>query len=160
MGFKILPGPFSDKFTINAVTGEMHSKEPLDREALEDERGQMVVTVEVYDHGTPQLSTSVNVTITVGVSSGHKPGHAGAGRGLELGWMSREGMWDPWLWQGHHVPRLSVGAEGIVDAGRQERACVLPACGQADVHTPVPSLLWGTLFPGAATTMGFVSCRT
>ncbi|NXY26887.1 CDHR2 protein, partial [Atrichornis clamosus] len=66
LGFKILPGLFSNNFTINADTGEMHSKEPLDREALEDERGQMVVTVEVHDHGEPQLSTTVNVTITVG----------------------------------------------------------------------------------------------
>ncbi|XP_027499548.1 cadherin-related family member 2 isoform X2 [Corapipo altera] len=66
LGFKILPGPFSNNFTIDADTGEMQSKEPLDREAVEDERGQMVVTVEVYDHGEPQLSTSVNVTITVG----------------------------------------------------------------------------------------------
>ncbi|NXC00037.1 CDHR2 protein, partial [Orthonyx spaldingii] len=66
LGFKILPGLFSNNFTINEDTGEMHSKEPLDREALEDERGQMVVTVEVYDHGEPQLRTTVNVTITVG----------------------------------------------------------------------------------------------
>ncbi|NWR82518.1 CDHR2 protein, partial [Furnarius figulus] len=66
LGFKILPGLFSNNFTIDADTGEMHSKEPLDREAVEDERGQMVVTVEVYDHGEPQRSTSVNVTITVG----------------------------------------------------------------------------------------------
>ncbi|NWX49731.1 CDHR2 protein, partial [Steatornis caripensis] len=73
LGFKILPGPFSNNFTINAATGEMHSKEPLDREALEDERGQMVVTVEVYDHGVPQLSTSVNVTITVGDINDNAP---------------------------------------------------------------------------------------
>ncbi|NWV27759.1 CDHR2 protein, partial [Origma solitaria] len=66
LGFKILPGLFSNNFTINADTGEMHSKEPLDREALEDERGQMVVTVMVYDHGEPQLNTTVNITITVG----------------------------------------------------------------------------------------------
>ncbi|NXQ54307.1 CDHR2 protein, partial [Anthoscopus minutus] len=66
LGFKILPGLFSDNFTINADTGEMHSKEPLDREALEDERGQMVVKVMVYDHGEPPLNTTVNVTITVG----------------------------------------------------------------------------------------------
>ncbi|NXD76304.1 CDHR2 protein, partial [Halcyon senegalensis] len=65
LGFRILPGPFSDNFTVNTDTGEMHSKEPLDREALEDERGQVVVTVEVYDHGMSQLSTLVNVTITV-----------------------------------------------------------------------------------------------
>ncbi|XP_065546413.1 cadherin-related family member 2 isoform X1 [Lathamus discolor] len=73
LGFKILPGPFSDNFTIDAVTGEMHSKEPLDCEALEDERGQMVVTVEVYDHGMPQLSTLVNVTITVGDVNDNAP---------------------------------------------------------------------------------------
>ncbi|XP_055669166.1 cadherin-related family member 2 isoform X1 [Falco peregrinus] len=73
LGFKILPGPFSDNFTINAATGEMHSKEPLDREALEDARGQMVVTVEVYDHGVPQHTTSVNVTITVGDMNDNAP---------------------------------------------------------------------------------------
>ncbi|XP_065500295.1 cadherin-related family member 2 [Caloenas nicobarica] len=73
LGFRILPGPFSNNFTINATTGEMHSKEPLDREALEDERGQMVVTVEVYDHGVPQLSTLVNVTITVGDVNDNAP---------------------------------------------------------------------------------------
>ncbi|NXV04299.1 CDHR2 protein, partial [Cettia cetti] len=66
LGFKILPGLFSNNFTIDADTGEMHSKEPLDREALEDEHGQMVVTVMVYDHGEPPLNTTVNVTITVG----------------------------------------------------------------------------------------------
>ncbi|NXC73566.1 CDHR2 protein, partial [Anhinga anhinga] len=73
LSFKILPGPFSNNFTINTTTGEMHSKEPLDREALKDERGQMVVTVEVYDHGVPQLSTSVNITITVGDMNDNAP---------------------------------------------------------------------------------------
>ncbi|XP_074958645.1 cadherin-related family member 2 isoform X2 [Phalacrocorax aristotelis] len=73
LGFKILPGPFSNNFTINATTGEMHSNEPLDREALQDEQGQMVVTVEVYDHGMPQLSTSVNVTVTVGDMNDNTP---------------------------------------------------------------------------------------
>uniref|UniRef100_A0A672U894 Cadherin related family member 2 n=1 Tax=Strigops habroptila TaxID=2489341 RepID=A0A672U894_STRHB len=73
LGFRILPGPFSNNFTIDEVTGEMHSKEPLDREAVEDERGQMVVTVEVYDHGVPQQSTLVNVTITVGDVNDNAP---------------------------------------------------------------------------------------
>ncbi|NXH94665.1 CDHR2 protein, partial [Pachycephala philippinensis] len=66
LGFKILPGPFINNFTINADTNEMHSTEPLDREALEDERGQMVVEVMAYDHGEPQLNTTEKVTITVG----------------------------------------------------------------------------------------------
>ncbi|KFO91525.1 Cadherin-related family member 2, partial [Buceros rhinoceros silvestris] len=73
LGFKIVPGPFSSNFTINVTTGEMHSKEPLDREDLEDEQGQMVVTVEVYDHGVPQQSTLVNVTITVGDINDNAP---------------------------------------------------------------------------------------
>ncbi|XP_010179971.1 PREDICTED: cadherin-related family member 2, partial [Mesitornis unicolor] len=73
LGFKILPGPFSENFTIDAAMGEMHSKEPLDREALEDEQGQMVVTVEVYDHGVPPLSNPVNVTITVGDLNDNAP---------------------------------------------------------------------------------------
>ncbi|NXO32937.1 CDHR2 protein, partial [Cisticola juncidis] len=66
LGFKILPGLFSTNFTINADNGEMHSKEQLDREALEDEHGQMVVTVMVYDHGEPPLNTTTDVIITVG----------------------------------------------------------------------------------------------
>ncbi|XP_052541089.1 cadherin-related family member 2 isoform X1 [Tympanuchus pallidicinctus] len=65
LGFKIVPGLYSNNFTINQITGEMHSIEPLDREAVDSEEGQLVVTVEVYDHGVPQLSTMVNVTITV-----------------------------------------------------------------------------------------------
>ncbi|XP_021266449.1 cadherin-related family member 2 [Numida meleagris] len=65
LGFRIVPGLYSNNFTINQITGEMHSNEPLDREAVDDEEGQLVVTVEVYDHGVPQLSTMVNVTITV-----------------------------------------------------------------------------------------------
>ncbi|XP_054073842.1 cadherin-related family member 2 isoform X2 [Rissa tridactyla] len=73
LGFRILPGPFSENFTINETTGEMHSKEPLDREALEDEQGRMVVTVLVYDHGVPQLNTSANVTITVGDLNDNAP---------------------------------------------------------------------------------------
>lgn len=76
LGYRILPGLFSSNFTINETTGQMHSNEPLDREALDDKDGQLVVTVEVYDHGVPPLSTQVNVTITVGVS----PGHSGVGR--------------------------------------------------------------------------------
>ncbi|NXJ23148.1 CDHR2 protein, partial [Dicrurus megarhynchus] len=66
LGYKILEGLFSNNFTINADTGEMNSTEPLDREALEDERGQMVVTVMAYDHGEPPLNSTENVIITVG----------------------------------------------------------------------------------------------
>ncbi|NXP06087.1 CDHR2 protein, partial [Thinocorus orbignyianus] len=73
LGFRILPGLFSENFTINETTGEMHSKEPLDREAVDNDQGQMVVTVEVYDHGVPQLSTLVNITITVGDINDNTP---------------------------------------------------------------------------------------
>ncbi|NXC48668.1 CDHR2 protein, partial [Penelope pileata] len=73
LGYRILPGPYSNNFTIDESTGEMHSTEPLDREALDDDEGQLVVTVEVYDHGVPQLSTTVNVTITVGDVNDNTP---------------------------------------------------------------------------------------
>ncbi|NXK56791.1 CDHR2 protein, partial [Chauna torquata] len=73
LGFRILPGLFSDNFTISETTGQIHSTEPLDREALDDEEGQLVLTVEVYDHGVPQLSTLVNVTITVGDVNDNAP---------------------------------------------------------------------------------------
>ncbi|XP_050569639.1 cadherin-related family member 2 [Cygnus atratus] len=73
LGFRILPGLFSNNFTINETTGQMHNTEPLDREALDDKDGQLVVTVEVYDHGVPPLSTLVNVTITVGDVNDNTP---------------------------------------------------------------------------------------
>uniref|UniRef100_A0A8B9CGN0 Cadherin related family member 2 n=1 Tax=Anser brachyrhynchus TaxID=132585 RepID=A0A8B9CGN0_9AVES len=73
LGFRILPGLFSNNFTINETTGQMHNTEPLDREALDDKDGQLVVTVEVYDHGVPPLSTLVNVTITVGDINDNTP---------------------------------------------------------------------------------------
>ncbi|XP_035168266.1 cadherin-related family member 2 isoform X1 [Oxyura jamaicensis] len=73
LGFRILPGLFSNNFTINETTGQMHNREPLDREALDDKDGQLVVTVEVYDHGVPPLSTLVNVTITVGDVNDNTP---------------------------------------------------------------------------------------
>lgn len=142
MGFKILPGLFSNNFTINANTGEMHSTEPLDREALEDERGQMVVTVMVYDHGEPPLNTTVNVTITVGVSPGHRQGCAGARWGLEQAWMGRAGMWNPWLGQrcrlqvfcgGRVSSSCREAGEGLCSsclwAGRCPHSCPQPAVG-------------------------------
>ncbi|NXL86167.1 CDHR2 protein, partial [Alectura lathami] len=73
LGLRILPGLFSNNFTINENTEEMHSKEPLDREAVDNEEGQVVVTVEVYDHGVPELSTLVNVTIAVGDVNDNMP---------------------------------------------------------------------------------------
>ncbi|XP_066469039.1 cadherin-related family member 2 [Tiliqua scincoides] len=64
--FEIMPGIFSNNFTINPNTGELTSKGPLDREAIPVElQGKVVVTVLVHDLGIPQLNTSVNVTITV-----------------------------------------------------------------------------------------------
>ncbi|XP_013925416.1 PREDICTED: cadherin-related family member 2 isoform X2 [Thamnophis sirtalis] len=64
--FEIMPGNFSNNFTINPETGELISKGPLDREAIPVElNGKIVVMILVEDLGIPQLNTTVNVTITV-----------------------------------------------------------------------------------------------
>ncbi|XP_063148188.1 cadherin-related family member 2 [Candoia aspera] len=64
--FEIIPGNFSNNFTINPDTGVLVSKGPLDREAIPVElNGKIVVTVLVQDLGTIQLNTTVNVTFTV-----------------------------------------------------------------------------------------------
>ncbi|XP_039212649.1 cadherin-related family member 2 isoform X2 [Crotalus tigris] len=64
--FEIMPGNFSNNFTINPDSGELVSKGPLDREAIPVElNGKIVVTVLVQDLGIPQLNDTVNVTFTV-----------------------------------------------------------------------------------------------
>ncbi|XP_026540941.1 cadherin-related family member 2 [Notechis scutatus] len=64
--FEIMPGEFSNNFTIHPDTGELVSKGPLDREAIPVElNGKIVVTILIEDLGIPRLNTTVNVTITV-----------------------------------------------------------------------------------------------
>ncbi|KAM6471439.1 cadherin-related family member 2 isoform 2-T2 [Liasis olivaceus] len=66
LDYEIMPGKFSNNFTINPDTGVLVSKGPLDREAIPIElNGKIVLTVLVQDLGTPQLNTTVNVTFTV-----------------------------------------------------------------------------------------------
>ncbi|CAM5132023.1 unnamed protein product [Eretmochelys imbricata] len=64
--FQLEPGAFSANFTIDPATGVLRSLGALDREALGRAlQGKVVVTVRVHDLGEPQLSSLVNVTITV-----------------------------------------------------------------------------------------------
>ncbi|XP_074987313.1 cadherin-related family member 2 isoform X1 [Caretta caretta] len=64
--FQLEPGAFSANFTIDPATGVLRSLGVLDREALGRVlQGKVVVTVRVHDLGEPQLSSLVNVTITV-----------------------------------------------------------------------------------------------
>ncbi|XP_072487200.1 cadherin-related family member 2 isoform X2 [Notamacropus eugenii] len=64
--FKLLPGPYSDNFTLDLVTGLLTNQGPLDREAIDSNlSGKIVLTVFVYDLGVPSLNTTVNVTINV-----------------------------------------------------------------------------------------------
>ncbi|XP_036607213.1 cadherin-related family member 2 [Trichosurus vulpecula] len=64
--FKLLPGPYSNNFTLDPVTGLLTNQGPLDREAIDpDLSGKIVLTVLVHDLGIPSLSTTVNVTINV-----------------------------------------------------------------------------------------------
>ncbi|XP_045140892.1 cadherin-related family member 2 isoform X2 [Echinops telfairi] len=64
--FSLLPGPYSQNFSVNASTGLLTSLRPLDREAIDPALGgRIVLTVCVADSGMPVLSTEVNVTINV-----------------------------------------------------------------------------------------------
>ncbi|XP_020854164.1 cadherin-related family member 2 [Phascolarctos cinereus] len=64
--FKLLPGPYSDNFTVDSVSGLLKNQGPLDREAIDPNlAGRIVLTVLVYDLGVPSLNTTVNVTIYV-----------------------------------------------------------------------------------------------
>lgn len=66
--FNLLPGPYSQNFSINPDTGVLRNLEPLDREDIDPAlEGQIVLTVRVADCGDPPSSTDVNVTITVEV---------------------------------------------------------------------------------------------
>ncbi|KAL8212170.1 UNVERIFIED_CONTAM: hypothetical protein K2H54_040090 [Gekko kuhli] len=72
--YEIVPSSFSGNFTIDPNTGELRSREPLDREAIPKElAGNVVVTVLVHDLGIPQLNTTVNVTILVEDNNDNAP---------------------------------------------------------------------------------------
>lgn len=67
--FNLLPGPYSQNFSIDPDSGLLRNLGPLDREAIDPAlEGRIVLTVRVADCGEPSLSTDVNVTITVEVS--------------------------------------------------------------------------------------------
>lgn len=84
--FSLLPGPYSQNFSVDPDKGVLRNLGPLDREAIEPALGgRIVLTVCVADCGVPVLSTEVNVTITVEV----RPGFAGGGM---PGWAHVEGL--------------------------------------------------------------------
>ncbi|XP_033830528.1 cadherin-related family member 2 [Periophthalmus magnuspinnatus] len=72
--FTIEPGPFSDDFTIDAKTGVLSSKEPLDRESIDPaQNGKIELKVKISDKGVPPLSAEVNVIINVQDINDNKP---------------------------------------------------------------------------------------
>uniref|UniRef100_A0A5F8GXM7 Cadherin-related family member 2 n=1 Tax=Monodelphis domestica TaxID=13616 RepID=A0A5F8GXM7_MONDO len=72
--FELLPGPYSNNFTLDPVTGLLKNQGPLDREAIDPLLlGKIVLTVLVYDLGEPSLNTTVNVTINVEDINDNKP---------------------------------------------------------------------------------------
>ncbi|XP_049714886.1 cadherin-related family member 2 [Elephas maximus indicus] len=64
--FSLLPGPYSQNFSVDPDTGLLENLGPLDREAIDPTlAGRIVLTVRVADGGVPVLSAEVNVTINV-----------------------------------------------------------------------------------------------
>ncbi|XP_033617540.1 cadherin-related family member 2 isoform X2 [Fukomys damarensis] len=64
--FSLLPGPYSQNFSVDPDSGLLRNVGPLDREAIDPALGgRIVLTVSVADCGVPSLSTEVNVTVTV-----------------------------------------------------------------------------------------------
>ncbi|EHB11353.1 Protocadherin-24 [Heterocephalus glaber] len=64
--FSLLPGPYSQNFSVDPDSGLLRNVGPLDREAIDPALGgRIVLTVRVADCGVPPLSTEVNVMVTV-----------------------------------------------------------------------------------------------
>lgn len=62
------PSTYSSSFTIDRDTGILSNSKVLDREALDPGlNGKILLTVVATDQGDPQLSSSVEVTISVEV---------------------------------------------------------------------------------------------
>ncbi|XP_063045944.1 cadherin-related family member 2 [Engraulis encrasicolus] len=64
--YAILPGDYSNNFTINPETGVLKLNEPLNREAIDPSlNGMIKLNVTAFDKGTPPLGSSVMVEINV-----------------------------------------------------------------------------------------------
>lgn len=67
--YGIVPGLYSDNFTIDPDTGVLTNRSELDREVLDPKlNGRIELNVTATDKGNPPLSTSVTVIINIGVS--------------------------------------------------------------------------------------------
>ncbi|KAL2077615.1 hypothetical protein ACEWY4_027119 [Coilia grayii] len=72
--YAIVPGPFSDNFTIDANTGLLKMNGFLDREAIDPElNGLIELNVTAFDKGEPPLGTWAIVEITVQDINDNKP---------------------------------------------------------------------------------------
>lgn len=72
--YGILPGKYSDNFTINPDTGVLTNAGELDREALNpDLDGTIEINVTATDKGIPALSSTVPVIINLEVRLRLKP---------------------------------------------------------------------------------------
>ncbi|XP_017271790.1 protocadherin-16 [Kryptolebias marmoratus] len=59
--FYSLSGPRAERFSLNAITGELHSSSPL----IQSERAEYSLTVTATDRGLPPRSASCSLTIQV-----------------------------------------------------------------------------------------------
>lgn len=66
--YGIVHSAFSDNFTIDANTGWLKNREPLDREALDrDMDGKIVLNISATDMGIPARMTTVKVIVNIEV---------------------------------------------------------------------------------------------
>ncbi|XP_051869546.1 cadherin-related family member 2 [Pristis pectinata] len=64
--YAIIGGDYQQNFTIDPVTGVLHSLGAIDREGINPSlNGKITLIVEAYDLGVPSLSTNVNVVINI-----------------------------------------------------------------------------------------------
>lgn len=68
--YGIVPGSYSDNFTIDPNTGVLTNRGDLDRESFDSKlQGRVELNVTATDKGTPPLSSSVLVIVNIEVNS-------------------------------------------------------------------------------------------
>ncbi|XP_066303947.1 uncharacterized protein [Branchiostoma lanceolatum] len=63
--YQIIDGNINDSLGINITSGMIYVKRPLDREALDNDNDEIILTIKASDKGVPSLSSTKDVRIKV-----------------------------------------------------------------------------------------------